>query len=149
MSDMGFGPPIDALDAVCKAYKQCQKCARQSHDDMCIGEIVRYKYGDKQGDKFCRDEAGSCGRALCECDLAFAKAHVSKAHVFNADYHLFWSTLPGGWEPQDTCPRGGGGPYTPKCCGVPTGPYVLFNAVNHQCCADGSIVKNTTGQCPV
>ena len=106
MSDPGHGPPVDALDTVCKAYKDCQKCARMEHGDTCIGEFVRYKYGEKNGDKFCKDTAGSCDRALCECDLAFAKAHVSKAHVFTTDYHLFWSTLPNGWDPKDNCPRG-------------------------------------------
>jgi hypothetical protein len=143
MSDPGHGPPVDALDTVCKAYKDCQKCARMEHGDTCIGEFVRYKYGEKNGDKFCKDTAGSCDRALCECDLQFAKAHVAKKHVFTTDYHLFWSTLPNGWDPKDNCPRGGGGPYDPQCCGKPDGPFVLFNAANRACC-DGEVKK---GQC--
>lgn len=142
MSDPGHGPPVDALDTVCKAYKDCQKCARQAHGNMCIGEFVRYKYGERRGDKYCRGTPGSCDRALCECDLAFAKAHVEKAHVFNQDYHLFWSTRPNGWEPKDNCPRGGSGPYIPECCGKPTGAYALFNAANHVCCA-GEVQKGS------
>ena len=55
MSDPGHGPPVDALDTVCKQYKDCQKCARATHGDSCIGEFVRYKYGEKNGDKFCKD----------------------------------------------------------------------------------------------
>lgn len=142
MSDPGHGPPVDGLDAVCKAYKDCQKCARQTHGDMCIGEFVRYKYGEKNGDKFCKDAPGSCGRNLCECDLQFAKQHVSKAHLFKQDYHMFWSTLPTGWDPEDSCPRGGSGPYDPQCCGNPAGPYVLYNAAVKKCCADGSVSKD-------
>ena len=96
---------VDALDTVCKQYKDCQKCARATHGDTCIGEFVRYKYGEKNGDKFCKDDAGSCERNLCECDLQFAKNHVAKKDVFNKDYHLFWGN---GWEPKDNCPRATG-----------------------------------------
>ena len=41
MSDPGYGPPVDALDAVCKRYKDCVKCARMAHGEMCIGEFVK------------------------------------------------------------------------------------------------------------
>jgi len=143
MSDPGHGPPVDALDTVCKAYKDCQKCARATHGDTCIGEFVKYKYGQANGDKFCKDTAGSCGRNLCECDLQFAKAHVAQVHVFNTDYHLFWTTMPNGWDPEDNCPRSGSGPYDPQCCGNPDGPYVLYNAASKSCCA-GDVKK---GQC--
>lgn len=143
MSDPGHGPPVDSLDRVCKEYKDCQKCARQEFGEMCIGEFVRYRYGERNGEKFCRDSVNSCDRALCECDLAFAKAHVSEAHVFNIDYHMFWSTLPNGWEPEDNCPRSGPGPYEPKCCGKPGNPFVLYNAAQKQCC-DGE-VKTSCG----
>jgi len=145
MSDPGHGPPVDALDTVCKAYKDCVKCARQEYGEMCIGEFVKYKYGEKNGDKFCKTNQDDCGKALCECDLAFAKAHVSKAHVFNKDFHLFWSTLPGGWEPKANCPRGGGGPYDPQCCGGLETAAVLYNAANHDCCPDGSTAAQ--GEC--
>lgn len=143
MSDPGHGPPVDSLDAVCKDYKDCQKCARRTHGDMCIAEFVEYKYGESNNDKICKDAAGSCSRALCECDLAYAKTHVSHTNVFNTDYHLFWSTLPNGWDPEYNCPRIGGGLSDPQCCGNQDGAYVLFNAVNHVCCA--GLVKS--GSC--
>jgi hypothetical protein len=145
MSDPGHGPPIDALDTVCKAYKDCLKCAREEHGEWCIGEFQRYKYGKKNKQVTCRNkpensELDACQRKLCECDAQFARDHVGVAHVFNADYHLFWSTIPGGWEAKDNCPRGGGGPYIPKCCGTPTTAAVLFNAANKKCC-DGEVQK--------
>merc|ERR1712207_44026 len=65
MSDPGHGPPVDALDTVCKAYKDCLKCARMEHGDTCIGEFVKYKYGYKNGDAVCRNNLGSCERDLC------------------------------------------------------------------------------------
>jgi len=50
MSDPGYGPPVDSLDAVCKEYKDCLKCARMKHGDSCIGEFVKYRYGYKNGE---------------------------------------------------------------------------------------------------
>ena len=44
MSDPGHGPPVDALDSVCKRYKDCVKCAKMTHGDMCIGEFVKVRY---------------------------------------------------------------------------------------------------------
>jgi len=150
MSEPGVGPPIDALDQVCKQYKDCLRCAREEFGEMCIGEFQRYSYGGKRkGDIFCRNKPeygqdAACKRKLCECDLAFAKNHVSQTHVFNKEKHMFWSTY--GWEPKDECPRVGGGPYQPKCCGTATGASLLYNSVNHKCCADGSVVHNSN-QC--
>ena len=44
MSDPGHGPPVDALDSVCKRYKDCVKCAKMTHGDMCIGEFVKVRH---------------------------------------------------------------------------------------------------------
>ena len=44
MSDPGYGKPVDDLDAVCKKYKDCVKCAKQEFGEMCIGEFVRVSY---------------------------------------------------------------------------------------------------------
>merc|ERR1739848_372624 len=35
MSDPGLGKPVDALDSVCKKYKECVKCARLTHGEKC------------------------------------------------------------------------------------------------------------------
>merc|ERR1711892_415488 len=92
MSDPGHGPPVDALDTVCKAYKDCVKCARMTHGETCIGEFVKYRYGYKNGAPICKDNAGTCGRSLCECDAMFAEQHVGAKDVFQDKYHMFWST---------------------------------------------------------
>jgi len=151
MSDPGYGPPIDALDSVCKEYKDCVKCARKKYGEGCIGEFVKYKYGYKNGDAVCRDEPNTCGRSLCECDAMFARKHVSKTHVFDDKYHMFWSTSKGYpmWDPKSDpsahCPRGGGGQYEPECCAPKdgTGYFVLFNTVSKKCCNDGRVVHDS------
>ena len=76
MSTMGKGAPLDALDAVCRAYKECQKCARQQHGETCIGEFVRYGMDIAGGQSTCTDGAYTCERALCECDKKFAQGKL-------------------------------------------------------------------------
>lgn len=153
MSDPGHGQPVDALDQVCKEYKDCLKCARMEYGDWCIGEFYKYDYRrNKRTDEIqCRDDPNAfdqevsqrnesgCKRKLCECDAAFARAHVDVKHHFNRDYHLFWSTKANGWEPQEECIRTPGGPHDPQCCGTPTTPSVLYNAKKKQCCPDGTV----------
>lgn len=86
LSDMGTGPGVDRLDKKCREYKLCQQCARAQHGDMCIGEFVSYRrprtttilneLGVEETHKVCRDSPDTCERALCECDLQFAKDHA-------------------------------------------------------------------------
>ena len=75
MSDPGHGKPVDELDTVCKAYKDCVKCVQMEYGDQCIGEFKKYRYGlnANKGEVQCRDRAGTCERALCECDAQFGR----------------------------------------------------------------------------
>jgi hypothetical protein len=147
MSDPGHGPPVDALDTVCKAYKDCLKCARMEFGETCIGEFVKYRYGYQNNEVKCRDGANTCDRALCECDAKFAKEHSGAKDVFTNQYHMFWSTTDGYnmWDPENdpaACPRNGGGVYEPKCCGGGAKPYVLYNAARKYCCDSGRVVSD-------
>ena len=84
LSDPGKGQPVDELDTVCQKFKQCAKCAKEEFGESCISEMVssvsftsrhlliKIRYG-LRGRK-CTDAAGTCARALCECDLSFAEA---------------------------------------------------------------------------
>ena len=151
MSDPGHGPPVDALDTVCKAYKDCVKCARMTFGDQCIGEFVKYRYGIKNGEVTCKDAGNTCDRALCECDAKFAREHVGQTGVFDEKYHMFWSTNNGGamWDPandSDACPRGGGGVYDPQCCidDAGEGAALLYNAATKACCSDGRVVQDAS-----
>jgi len=142
MSDPGYGPPVDALDAVCKEYKDCVKCARLQFGEMCIGEFVKYKYGISNNEVRCKNKANSCDRALCECDAMLARKHVGVKDVFTEDHHYWWA--PNGWDPKNDhdslCPRGGGG--DPQCCTNQdkTSPFIIYNADNKKCCEDGRAV---------
>jgi len=141
MSDPGKGQPVDSLDAVCKKYKDCQKCAREEFGDMCIGEFVQYSYGTQGGEKVCQGSPGTCDRKLCECDLQFAKDHVSQTSAYDAAKHLFYGN---GWNPDTDCNHPTGS-ATPKCCGKDNGPSFIFNAAGTQCCTNGELTDCFSG----
>jgi len=145
MSDPGMGKPVDELDVVCKAYKDCVKCVQMEYGEECIGEFKKYRYGLNKNTKkvTCRDEPGTCERALCECDNQFGQQMPAKRDAFTTDYHMFWTTT--GWNPEEQCLRGGSGPYEPECCGRDDGPLHIYNAKTKECCADGSVAPQ--GQC--
>lgn len=132
MSDPGLGPPVDEQDGSCKKYKDCQKCAKQRFGNECIGEFVKYKYGQTGGEKICENNVDTCKRAICECDLQFAKNHVETKQYFNRDFHFFHSQT--GWNPEADCPASGG-TSQPECCGNSNGPFAIFNALKAVCCA--------------
>ena len=110
MTQPGKGAPIDALDTTCKAYKDCLKCARETYGEMCIGEFVEYNFNISK--QKCRDDAGTCGRALCECDAMFARNHVDAVGVYNEDYHMFYSQT--GWDGESQCLSSTGGAVEPQ-----------------------------------
>jgi len=142
MSEPGKGKPVDPLDAVCKKYKDCQKCAREEFGQDCIGEFVQYNYGQESGEKICKGAPGTCGRKICECDLQFAKAHVSQTSAFDSENHLFWSNS--NWDPETDCTHPIGS-AVPKCCGKPNGPSFLFNSLGSKCCMNGELSDCLSG----
>lgn len=136
MSEMGHGRPVDALDNKCKAYKDCQKCVRDRHGDMCIGERVRYtwRWSTKRNQFESNDDAGSCERELFECDVQLAKDTFATKDVYTDDYHLFWSKT--GWDSEDadSCPSGGSAPVEHQCCGGFDAPWYWIGLNNSKCC---------------
>jgi len=144
MSDMGKGKPLDALDTACKAYKDCQRCAREEYGKQCIGEFVKYKYGYSNNEVICKDKGNTCKRALCECDAMFARAHVGVKDVWTTDYHGFWANNNEGFDADNTdnCSAGPGSDDM-QCCtnGDITSPYLWYNAYKYQCCPNGQTVE--------
>ena len=146
-----YGAPVDELDRGCKFYRDCQRCAREHFGDTCIGEFQRYQYGEANGEKvclavilsfytlfkFCSDDANTCKRSLCECDLAFAKWSGSAAKFYDEGYQ--W---PANWAPEAQCSSGeGSGAVSMSCCSNEdfTKPFKWFNANKGKCCLDGSV----------
>merc|ERR1712156_11304 len=138
MSEMGKGSPVDGLDNGCKAWKDCQKCVRETHGDQCIGEFVRYtwKYSTKEQKFISRDDEGSCERELFECDVLMVKNTWNNREAYSDDYHLFYTTT--GFDPESdaSCPTGGSVPVDHMCCGGGDKPYYWIG-LNKKQCVDG------------
>lgn len=149
MTEMGKGQPTDELDNACKAYKDCQKCVREKHGEMCIGEFVSYtwKWSSKiQGLKG-ENAAGSCERELYECDAQFVNDLLNSRDAYKQENHMFW----GGFDnnDSDSCPTGGSSPVQHKCCGGHDRNYHWIGLNKKKCCADGDsgIVKDVSENC--
>lgn len=101
MSTPGYGQAIDDLDAVCKDHKSCLNCAEAEYGEECINEFTRYDFDIVAADGIvCMDAAGSCGRALCECDKKFAAEHYQYHEVYDNVFNNVYA----GFPYQDVCP---------------------------------------------
>ena len=77
------------------------RCAEDMHGSECIGELVRYNYSIVGGSRkaVCTDNAGTCARALCECDTTFAINHALSTDEYNQQYSHFY----GRFQYQTVC----------------------------------------------
>ena len=143
MSYPGKGRPVDELDTICKAYKNCLQCARMEHGETCVAEFVKYNYVVANGDVQCWNMPNSCEDSLCTCDAMFAKAHHENKGFWNINYHMFQSAE--GWDPDHDCSAGSGGQggsggqADMKCCSKGGSAFQLYNADKKTCCPDGTV----------
>ena len=64
------GPAMDEIDAICKSYKQCLKCAQEQHGTNCVPEFINnnptdfYNVDIRKNRKTitCLDAPNSCNR---------------------------------------------------------------------------------------
>ena len=82
------------------------------YGETCVNEYYSYKIRDQKAGLTCKNDAGSCARALCECDKQFAEAHAAVADQYDSQFHIF----NGGFVPEESCPpdQKGNGNGTPK-----------------------------------
>ena len=75
----GRGMPVDEIDEACFKFHQCQKCLGIDHGKQCTHNAdYDIHYELVTGRAKCMDKEGSCGRALCDCVVAFA-TNIAKA----------------------------------------------------------------------
>ena len=99
MSGPGIGSvATDGLDASCKSYKACLKCAIDEFGDSCTREFNNYSTEESDSLR-CTDSAGSCEKALCECDKHFAESHASEAE----NYDHGFNQISGGFKYLQVC----------------------------------------------
>jgi len=166
----GKGPAMDELDGVCRSQYQCHKCV--SMDLGCDPDRTPYKVqfkgrkGALQKEIICRDEEGTCGRAMCECDKNMAENLDTVFFKENAHNGFYWLDKKNKkrnpvFDYEGTCLTPGASPQPDTCCGnfpdvvpynaatkdccVMTDGPKLFDPMTHTCCAGGLIA--TAGSC--
>lgn len=70
------------------------------------------------------NEPGTCERSLFECDLQLVEDTYYNRHVWNSDYHLFWSQT--GFDPKD--------PGSPHCKTPVHNPDEPTKELKRTCC---------------
>lgn len=152
---VGFGQPIDEVDASCKRQASCYECAKMDHQGRnCVADQVQYNYqlnvgADNWGNSIeCLDEPNSgknggwsekfsCRRAICECDKKLAEDLREHFHVWTHENHQGQ----GDFNPVAQCLKspgnGAGFDGTPECCGeYPNRFPYKTNQGSRMCCGD-------------
>lgn len=132
MSAKALGPSVDDLDRVCKQYKECLKCASDKYGETCLAESTVYNSSESDGHKVCTDAEGSCSRAICECNKAFAQKHAAENSSWNDKYDTFGTQ---NWDTDQDCQfQKSAEANTPECCGNPGQAFHRYNSKVKNCC---------------
>lgn len=91
LAETTFGPPVDELDSTCKKLKECYKCVSAQFGQNCTPEKRNYDFFIRDFDVLPGNRAGSCERALFECDHHYAKQLTSTISSFDMKFNFFVS----------------------------------------------------------
>merc|ERR1711981_928282 len=139
---MGYGQPVDPIDASCKRQASCYECAKIDHPGRnCVADQVQYNYQlnidatdphnhwkksiDCLDDPMSGKNGGwsekfSCRRPICECDKKLAEDLRENFEFWTVGHHQTQGTFVPTQECIHTpCANGncGGGEGPPECCG--------------------------------
>merc|ERR1712227_994841 len=143
MSHPGYGAPVDELDKICKEYRSCVKCLKETHGNDCIPDKKRYNWKLVDGELRSNNDPGTCKRDLFECDKRMAIHLAQENYVYDENFHLFHSMNGFDYKEEFFCHPSSdvAKPSEPGCC-QPTEKdtaFIRFNKLHKKCCADGSI----------
>ena len=82
---------VDELDSTCKKLKECYKCVSSQFGPNCTPEKRNYDFFIRDFDVLPGNRAGSCERALFECDHHYAKQLTSTISAFDMKFNFFVS----------------------------------------------------------
>lgn len=137
ISAMGYGAPVDAVDASCRSFHQCYRCLEDEHADEtkgCNGEDTKYGFTAAKTNGVravtCTDPVGTCQYNACQCDLQLATRLAETGAEWDMSHHA----SQGGFDRDAQCIRGGNGNQFQECCGDKT--TFPFNQIRRtgQCC---------------
>lgn len=139
----GLGRGLDAIDAGCSQWKRCLRCAKITHGENCKSEEEKYiveLLTDAYSSRYsCSQSVGTCKRAICECDLQFAR-ELGKRSKEWVEKHA-----PSSFDAIEQCiPQIGSG-FESGCCNNPISGLVSMFNKKEQCCDSQGLIQQ--GQC--
>jgi len=133
LSEMGYGIPVDGLDAACRAWKDCQMCVRKKHGENCEFKKYMWKYNGDIDNFAILNQPGTCERELGECDVKFVQDTFKNQHEYDEKNNYFY----GGFDRndrQENCPLEDGPVIVHECCGGYDTPWYWMGTFKNQCC---------------
>lgn len=153
---MGYGQPVDDIDATCRNHQLCLNCIGLDTDYECDGNMQAYRvFGQiyQNGRRLvCRDPPGSCSWLACQCDVNMVTTIILAS--LRAYKPKFWRYNPAQCAAYD---RAHAAPPD-QCCGKYPERYPyhsddkqcckgkLFNPSYKECCADSAEIRSL-GEC--
>jgi hypothetical protein len=154
----GGGQTKDVIDSVCTANSGCRKCATLDYNcDPNTAYAVAGQQAGKPESTRCMDPSGTCGRALCECDLQFVRDLISNRRAWNKSRHVSLS----GYDRSEcksvsieslsgASPLSGSrslsGTSSEACCGTYPTRFPYSNDGTRECCG-GKTFHNGHMEC--
>jgi hypothetical protein len=154
---VGYGKPVDNIDASCKRQSQCYDCAVMDHSDrVCDASTMGYNYklhfdpadptNHWKKSIECTDRAdkgskGSCRRSICECDKKLSEDLREHFQEWYLGHHQEQGTFDSGASCiVEGCKNGNcGGGSEIHCCGfLGSGVRMPYKSSNgrRKCCGD-------------
>jgi len=147
----GAGPAQDGIDNLCKKLSRCHKCIEGDYGISAFNaewdaDLGKYRWSaDLNGDITCAANTEQFKRDLCECDAAFATAMGAQWVDAEWDNGMWGNRKNTGYTMDyDNVCVGSQGQTQTECCGAYPDRQP-FQALSHECCADGSVA--TVGSC--
>lgn len=154
----GYGKPLDEIDSACQKHKNCYKCLKSIFNEGtwavedgvgCNPETTAYKMtaNIKDYSVQCRADQTACRKALCECDLEFAKSIAGIEEFDLVHNHTYLER--NGFKSEDHCQKRGLNPSEAiTCCGNKKSfPYVEILTKNKDQCCEGVAFNSNREEC--
>jgi len=164
---VGYGKPVDNVDASCKRQSQCYDCAQIDHGDrVCDANTQSYKFklhydpadpnNHMKKSIECLDEPsnkpgskGSCKRSICECDKKLSEDLREHFSEWYEGHHQEQGTFDSATQCViEGCHNGNCGGNEIQCCGnLGSGIRMPYKTDGRRKCCGDKTYDSTFQEC--
>ncbi|CAG5105659.1 Oidioi.mRNA.OKI2018_I69.chr1.g2333.t1.cds [Oikopleura dioica] len=129
---MGYGQPIDNIDATCRNHQLCLNCVGLDTNYECNPHTQPYRvYGQiyQNGRRLmCKDPPGSCAWLACQCDVNMVTTSIIESlKGYKPRYWMYDPRRCTGYDQQHEMPPD-------QCCGKYPERFP-YHSTERSCCA--------------